>query len=119
VLGIIVGLVAAVMGPISIPMLLGLLPLFRRFGPIAALASWALGLLGYVLVKFVLDGSSQTTVIATPLITSLVVYLLAGLVLPQRNPEADSITANLAPGPDDTAGSLLPGGAGVAPAPAE
>jgi Na+/proline symporter len=131
VLGIIVGLVAAVMGPISIPMLLGLLPLFRRFGPIAALASWALGLLGYVLVKFVLDGSSQTTVIATPLVTSLAVYVLAGLVLPQRSPEADSITANLAPGPEDGAGGTadgtagdspegpLAGGAGVAPAPAE
>lgn len=46
VLGIIVGLVAAVMGPISIPMLLGLLPLFHKCGPRAALSSWALGLLG-------------------------------------------------------------------------
>ncbi|MFD0608224.1 sodium:solute symporter family transporter [Streptomyces aureus] len=39
VLGIIVALVAAVMGPISIPMLLGLLPAFRRCGPIAAISS--------------------------------------------------------------------------------
>jgi Na+/proline symporter len=93
ILGIIVGLVAAVMGPISIPMLLGLLPAFRRCGARAALASWALGLSGYVLVRFVLDGSSDTTLVATPLLTSLVVYVGLGLLLPERDPDADAIVA--------------------------
>ncbi|AWL36950.1 MULTISPECIES: sodium:solute symporter family protein [Streptomyces] len=100
VLGIIVGLVAAVMGPISIPMLLGLLPAFRRFGPRAALSSWALGLLGYVLVKFVLDSADQTLVIVTPLATSLVVYLLVGLISPEPDDTADAIVAALSPAAD-------------------
>ncbi|MFD7921255.1 sodium:solute symporter family protein [Streptomyces sp. NPDC059740] len=91
VLGIIVGLVAAVMGPISIPMLLGLLPAFRRCGPRAALASWALGLVGYLLVRFVVDVSSQATLIAAPLITSLVVYVGLGLLLPEPDVEADAL----------------------------
>ncbi|MEV0749445.1 Na+:solute symporter (plasmid) [Streptomyces sp. NBC_00184] len=99
VLGIIVGLVAAVMGPISIPMLLGLLPLFRRCGPRAALSSWALGLTGYVLVKFVLDSTDQTLVIVTPLVTSLVVYVVVGLIAPEPDATADAIVAAVS-GPD-------------------
>ncbi|WP_327424258.1 Na+:solute symporter [Streptomyces sp. NBC_01527] len=100
VLGIIVGLVAAVMGPISIPMLLGLLPAFRKCGPRAALSSWALGLLGYVLVKFVLESTDQTVIIATPLVTSLVVYLLVGLLSPEPDATADAIVTAVSPGPD-------------------
>ncbi|MFB6778800.1 sodium:solute symporter family protein [Streptomyces sp. NPDC056352] len=100
VLGIIVGLVAAVMGPISIPMLLGLLPLFRKCGPRAALSSWALGLLGYVLVKFVLESTDQTVVIVTPLVTSLVVYVVVGLLGPELDATADAIVAAVSPAPD-------------------
>ncbi|MEV8568872.1 sodium:solute symporter family protein [Streptomyces sp. NPDC051322] len=101
VLGIIVGLVAAVMGPISIPMLLGLLPAFRRCGPRAALSSWALGLLGYVLVKFLLDSTDQTLLIVTPLVTSLVVYIGVGLLSPEGNGTADAIVSAVSPGPDE------------------
>ncbi len=43
VLKIVVDVVAATMGPISIPLMLGLLPWFRRSGPTAALVSWAAG----------------------------------------------------------------------------
>ncbi|MFF3059472.1 sodium:solute symporter family protein [Streptomyces sp. NPDC057909] len=100
VLGIIVGLVAAVMGPISIPMLLGLLPLFRKCGPRAALSSWALGLLGYVLVKFVLESTDQTVIIVTPLVTSLVVYVVVGLLSPEPDTTADAIVAAVSPAPD-------------------
>ncbi|MBC2868490.1 Na+:solute symporter [Streptomyces mexicanus] len=91
VLGIIVGMVAAVMGPISIPMLLGLLPAFRRCGPRAALTSWALGLGGYFLVKYGVDGASQTAVVVTPLVTSLVVYAGLGLLLPEPDADADAV----------------------------
>ncbi|MFE4956416.1 hypothetical protein ACFRCW_20480 [Streptomyces sp. NPDC056653] len=99
-LGIIVGLVAAVMGPISIPMLLGLLPLFHKCGPRAALSSWALGLLGYVLVKFVLESGDQTVIIVTPLVTSLVVYVVIGLLSPEPDATADAIVAAVSPAPD-------------------
>jgi hypothetical protein len=104
VLGIIVGMVAAVMGPISIPMLLGLLPAFRRCGPRAALTSWALGLGGYFFVKYGLDGASQTTVVVTPLVTSLVVYAGLGLFLPEPDAEADAVVAAVS-GPEPGSGT--------------
>ncbi|MFF7365478.1 sodium:solute symporter family protein [Streptomyces sp. NPDC008125] len=107
VLGIVVGMVAAVMGPISIPMLLGLLPAFRRCGSRAALASWALGLAGYFVVKYGLAGASQTTVIVTPLVTSLVVYAALGLLLPEPNAEADAVVAALS-GPEAGAAEAAP-----------
>ncbi|MFE7011468.1 sodium:solute symporter family protein [Streptomyces sp. NPDC057651] len=93
VLGIIVALVAAVMGPISIPMLLGLLPAFRRCGPIAALSSWALGLGAYFLLKYGIEPADQTWLVATPLVTSLIVYMGLGLLTPEPNDEADAIVA--------------------------
>ncbi|MEU0599511.1 sodium:solute symporter family protein [Streptomyces sp. NPDC006393] len=109
VLGIIVGMVAAVMGPISIPMLLGLLPAFRRCGSRAALTSWALGLGGYFLVKYGLDGASQTTVVVTPLVTSLVVYTGLGLLLPEPDAEADAVVAAVSgPEPGPEAATLNP-----------
>jgi hypothetical protein len=43
--------------PISVPLLLGMLPWFRRCGPRAALTSWAGGLLSYALVYYVLQAS--------------------------------------------------------------
>ncbi|MFJ8094872.1 sodium:solute symporter family protein [Streptomyces griseofuscus] len=112
-LGIITALVAAVMGPISIPMLLGLLPAFRRWGSLAALISWACGLASFVLVKYVLDSTDQTLTIATPLATSLVLYLVIGLVLPQPSPAADEITAAVSaaadiPAPEGPTPPLVP-----------
>ena len=44
VLGLIVLWFGALVGPIAIPMLLGMLPAFRRCGPTAAIVSWAVGL---------------------------------------------------------------------------
>ncbi len=100
VLTIIVAWVGALMGPISIPMLLGLLPAFRRCGPKAALVSWACGLAAYALIKYGIDTASQATVLLVPLVTSLVLYVVIGLVLPERNPVTDDIV--------DTIGSDRP-----------
>ncbi|MEU2025020.1 sodium:solute symporter family protein [Streptomyces sp. NPDC016469] len=117
VLGIIVALVAAVMGPISIPLLLGLLPPFRKFGPRAALISWAGGLIGYWIVKYGIDSSDQTTVVLTPLVTSLVLFLAIGLLSPEPSPEADALVLAVSSdgGDDDHAGAS----AGAVPAPAQ
>jgi Na+/proline symporter len=116
VLGIIVALVAAVMGPISIPMLLGLLPAFRKCGPRAALASWAFGLAGYVLARYGFGSTDQTVVIATPLLTSLVLYTVLGLLMPEPNPDADEIVAAVSPGgPAADAQAAAPTGAEPAP----
>lgn len=101
ILGIIVSLVAGVMGPISIPMLLGLLPAFRRCGARAALVSWACGLVAYLFVRVGLGSTDDTVTVAVPLVTSLVLYVGFGLSKPEPNPEADAIVAAVSPTGDD------------------
>ena len=95
ILGIIVAWVGALMGPISIPLLLGLLPAFRRCGSTAALVSWAGGLFAYWLVKYGMTGSPDATIVATPLLTSLVLFIGIGLLMPQRNPITDDIVDSI------------------------
>ncbi|MET8573420.1 sodium:solute symporter family protein [Streptomyces sp. NPDC005012] len=100
-LGIVVALAAAVMGPIAIPMLLGLLPAFRRCGPRAALVSWAGGLTGYLVVTYVVGSTDPTATVATPLLTSLALFAGLGILLPEPDADADEITAAIGPGGDD------------------
>lgn len=108
VLTIIVAWVAALMGPISIPMLLGLLPWFRRSGPRAALLSWALGLTAYALVRFVINTSSQATLLLAPLLTSLVLYTFLGVLFPERRPVTDEIVDAINSDPSDDEGEPEP-----------
>ena len=90
VLQIVVNWVAALMGPISIPLLLGMLPWFRKCGPRAALVSWAGGLLAYALCYYVFN-ANQTVLIATPILVSLALYAGLGLLAPERSAAADEI----------------------------
>src|SRR5690606_19846629 len=59
VLGLIITWFGGLVGPIAIPMLLGMLPAFKRCGPGAAIGSWAVGLAVFVLTNFVLKSSLQ------------------------------------------------------------
>jgi Na+/proline symporter len=95
VLKIVVDLVAATMGPISIPLMLGLLPWFRRSGSRAAIASWAIGLIVWAIVKWGIGSTDTTLVVALPLATSFVVYVGLGLLLPERRPEVDALLDSL------------------------
>jgi Na+/proline symporter len=102
VLKIVVDLVAATMGPISIPLMLGLLPWFRRSGSRAAIASWAAGLIVWAIVKWGIGSTDTTMVVALPLATSLIVYVGLGLLLPERRPEVDELLESLNHDPDET-----------------
>ncbi|WP_020573170.1 sodium:solute symporter family protein [Actinopolymorpha alba] len=112
VLGLIILWFGALVGPIAIPMLLGMLPAFRRCGPSAAIASWATGLVVFVLVKYAfadaiarLGGNlGPTFTVAGPVACALLVFVLTGFVRPWRNQDSDALVAELATdvGPDDT-----------------
>jgi len=95
VLKIVVDLVAATMGPIAIPLMLGLLPWFRRSGSRAAIASWAIGLIVWAIVKWGVGSTDTTLVVALPLATSLVVYVGLGLLLPERRASVDELLDSL------------------------
>jgi solute:Na+ symporter, SSS family len=103
VLGLLILWFGALVGPIAIPMLLGMLPLFRRCGPSAAISSWAAGLLVFFLVRYVFDGQVAklgtdwvTTVeVAGPVLSSLVVFVAVGLARPWHDESSDALIDNL------------------------
>jgi SSS family solute:Na+ symporter len=114
VLGLIILWFGALVGPIAIPMLFGMLPAFRRCGPTAALASWATGLIVFVLVKYVFVGEikalnpdwTTSITVAGPVLCSLAVFIVIGLVAPWRNAEADALIDALES--DETAVAGMP-----------
>jgi SSS family solute:Na+ symporter len=53
VLGLIVSWFAALLGPIAVPVLFGLIPFFRACGPIAAISSIAAGLVTFIITKLI------------------------------------------------------------------
>jgi SSS family solute:Na+ symporter len=99
VMGLLILWYGALVGPIAIPMLLGMLGIFRRSGAPAAIASWAVGAVAFGLIKFVfalrierLPGDLTTTItVAGPILSSLFVYIGVGLVWPSTNPAADTL----------------------------
>nr|WP_062340716.1 sodium:solute symporter family protein [Herbidospora sakaeratensis] len=95
VLKIVVDLVAATMGPISIPLMLGMLPWFRRSGPLAAIVSWAAGLGVWAYVKWIAGSTDQAVVVGVPLVTSLVLYVAVGLLRPERTRDRDELIDSL------------------------
>jgi len=100
-LGGVIGLVllwyGALLGPIAIPILFGMLRLFRRSGANAAIASWFAGAIAFALIKFVypeqiehLPGDLTTTItIAGPVLSSLSTFVVVGLIWPAKKPAAD------------------------------
>lgn len=80
-------------GPISIPMLLGLLPWFRRSGSAAAITSWAIGVTTFFYVKFVLNDVSTATQVAAPVLSSLALFTVMGWM--RRSPVDPQVDALL------------------------
>ena len=101
VLSLLIVWFGGLVGPISIPMLLGLLPAFRRSGSAAALVSWAVGVATFFCVKFVLSDVSTATQVAAPVMSSLVLFVAMGWLrrTPVR-PEVDALLQALNQDPD-------------------
>jgi solute:Na+ symporter, SSS family len=99
VLGLVILWFGGLVGPIAIPMLLGMLPAFKRCGPTAAIASWAVGLVVFALTRYVIDdwiaqlAPDQATAVSVggPVICAIITFVLIGLVRPWRNDEADAL----------------------------
>jgi solute:Na+ symporter, SSS family len=77
VLGLLISWFGALVGPISIPMILGLLPAFRNCGPWAAILSIVGGLTGFVIVNYMMD-VAQAIEILTPIAVSLLLFVSIG-----------------------------------------
>lgn len=78
ILSLLITWFGALVGPVSIPMLLGLLPAFKRSGSAAAIISWAGGILTFGYVKYIMDGASTATLVASPVLVSAVLFIGIG-----------------------------------------
>ncbi len=111
IITVVIKWVAGLMGPIAIPMMLGLLRPFRRSGPTAALTSWALGLLAFWLVNYPIHWNVEGGVpleyqVSIPLAVSLVLYVLVGYLKPEDTPERLAIIEKVnTDGDDDASGA--------------
>jgi solute:Na+ symporter, SSS family len=86
ILGLIISWFGALLGPIAIPMLFGLIPAFRSCGPLAAISSIFAGLGAFVITKNVEIGSYALQV-SLPLMVSFLVYVTIGLFSSKKVPE--------------------------------
>ncbi len=103
VLGLIIAWFGALVGPVAIPMLLGMLPWFKRCGPSAALWSWTVGLIVFAVTKYAIPGqiaslgtaNAQTISVISPIVASIVVFVVVGLVRPWHSTESDELVDSL------------------------
>ncbi|MDQ8704543.1 sodium:solute symporter family protein [Streptomyces sp. LHD-70] len=95
IMTVVVSVVAATMGPISIPLMLGLLPWFKRTGPTAAMVSWAGGLAVWAWLYWGAEGTSETVTVGAPVLTSLVLYVGVGLLKPEGSVERAALVDSL------------------------
>lgn len=79
ILGLIITWFGALVGPIAVPMLFGVIPAFKSCGPAAAISSIFAGLLTFILTKNI-EMSSLALQVSLPLVVSTLVYVFIGLV---------------------------------------
>ncbi|MGV9276867.1 sodium:solute symporter family protein [Streptomyces griseosporeus] len=116
IITVVIKWVAGLMGPMAIPMMLGLLRPFRRSGPTAALISWALGLLAFWLVNYPISWQIDGGVplqyqVSIPLAVSLVLYILIGYLKPEDTPERIALIERI--NGDDATAAAIPAPAGA------
>lgn len=95
IMTVVVSIVAATMGPISIPLMLGLLPWFKRNGSVAAIGSWAGGLAVWAYLYWGVDDATEAMTVGIPLLTSLFLYIGIGLVRPESSTASDALVDSL------------------------
>lgn len=102
VLGLLITWFAALVGPVSIPMLLGLFPAFKYSDSKAAISSIIAGLLMFVITKYVVDWPLYVE-LGAPVFTSA--FLFIGIGLMNRgntiNPEIEDLLAAISKSDDE------------------
>ena len=85
VFGLIISWFAALIGTISIPMILGLLPVFKNSGSVAAIISIFGGILTFIVLKF-FPGISLAVEVGSPIFASLILFVGLGFLKVEKIP---------------------------------
>lgn len=104
VLGLLISWFAALVGPVSIPMLLGLLPAFKYSDSKAAISSIIAGFAMFALTKYGVDWALSIE-LGAPIFTSGLVYIGLGLLNKNKpvNPEIEDMLAALSKSDEELA----------------
>lgn len=97
VIGLVILWYGALLGPIAVPVLFGMLHIFRRSGANAVIVSWAAGAIAFGFIKFVfpaeiahLPGELTTTIaVAGPVLSSLIAFIGIGFIWPSNKADVD------------------------------
>lgn len=110
VLGLLILWFGALVGPVAVPMLFGMLPAFKRSGSSAALISTAGGLIMFALNRWViadwittLGANAQAWSVATPVLVSIILFTVIGWIKPENTPETDALVDSLSVDTDEEA----------------
>jgi len=104
IIGLLILWYGALVGPIAIPMMLGMLRVFRRSGPLAAIASWCVGVAVFGALRvwppvgWLPLGHkdwSYAMMVNLPVLAAFVTYVVVGLVAPRRSERADTLVSVL------------------------
>lgn len=114
VIGIVILWYGALLGPIAVPILLGLLLPFRRSGPSAAFGSCIAGALAFGSLKLPVTQLwlnshprfENAITVGTPLFASLFAYLVIGIVAPSKSDAATRLLIALDSDIEEPAQSL-------------
>jgi SSS family solute:Na+ symporter len=94
VLNLLVIWFAALVGPTAVPMILGLLPAFRRSGSATAIASWIAGIATFVYTRYAGNPDLSVTV-AAPAVASTIVFIAGGWLESSASKRTASLFAAL------------------------
>jgi SSS family solute:Na+ symporter len=103
VIGIVILWYGALVGPIAIPMLLGLVLPFRRSGPFAAIGCWVAGVVTFGALKIIPYDQwlgagphyDNAITVGAPMLASLAAYIGIGLIAPSKSKAAYEFLAAL------------------------
>jgi SSS family solute:Na+ symporter len=95
VLNLLVLWFAALVGPTAVPMILGLLPVFRRSGSATAVISWIAGIAAFVYTRYVMASPGMTVTVAAPALASIVVFIAGGRLESSTSKGAETFFAAL------------------------
>jgi len=99
VIGMVILWYGALIGPMAIPILLGLLVSFRRSGPSAAIACWLTGTIVFAGLKIFghehwigpMARYQNAFTVGAPMLLSLLAYLFVGWLVPSDRPESGQL----------------------------